>query len=235
MSVNSVEPKPSLTCAELLDRLAASEKGGHFGPDRLELPTPNPGPRVVTGQAHLKPVAHPAPVELPEQADFEWEPHLQPAAEFGAELLRIEDEDIRFWTQLHLEQSCTFDPGVIEHTRQAASLLEKLINLFDLSPLEADQARSAILLHDGAKLDCKKGNRSRHGNAMATRLQQSFEIPYHFDGLPILDAIDKHLAWWGSQPYDWRKGSLVLQAVVLADYISTRRNVYIYAGRGATK
>ena len=144
--------------------------------------------------------------------------------ELAEEALAIRMDFLREWTVWHLQHTCIFNELLVRHTRKVMVVAEKLIKLYALTEVEADQVRAAVLLHDGVKLQ----GHENHAGRMADILTDAQDFRAHLEQIPVVVAIRHHAAWWGTPAIDWRKCSHVVQVMDIADYLATRRNIEVY-------
>ena len=141
--------------------------------------------------------------------------------EFEQELEKINSPGIKEWCRFHLTElpehfwtdpasfSGKYHRGEsrVQHIKNACAVGEHLINIMAMTPLEADQTRAAILLHDGATYNNGGHVNSNHGEAMAGYLSiESMGRPTIGDAKwPIVNAVKRHMGWWAVEPVDWRE------------------------------
>lgn len=163
---------------------------------------------------------------------------------FEDQLYKITNPGIRAWTKQKLKETPEHfwtDPASfsgkyhdgesrVEHIKRACVVGEHLITLYALIPIQADMARSAILLHDCASFNDGGHVNPDHAELMAELIRDenmgdiiiSAESKYY-----IAEAVENHMAWWGMKTTDWRNSHLVTIVTILADYLSTRKGITV--------
>lgn len=161
------------------------------------------------------------------------------------QLYKIQNPGIRAWTKQKLKDTPEHfwtDPASfsgkyhqgesrVDHIKRACVVSEHLITLFALSPLEADVVRSAVILHDCATYNDGGHVNADHAEVMADDIKFNNKISdYQIDEgtrFDIGDAVEQHMAWWGTRTKDWRRSNLTVIATILADYLSTRNGIVV--------
>jgi hypothetical protein len=163
---------------------------------------------------------------------------------FNDQLYKIANPGIRAWTKQKLKEtpehfwtdpasfSGKFHNGEsrVEHIKRACVVGEHLLTLYALTPLEADCVRSAIILHDCATFNDGGHVNADHAEIMAANMRNVRIADATISDearLDIADAVEAHMAWWGTRTREWRFDNFITIITILADYISTRNGISV--------
>jgi hypothetical protein len=131
------------------------------------------------------------------------------------------------------------DGGLYRHVQAAVIIAEELFRMeeYDFSPIEKDEIRAALILHDGMKQGRERNGHTlfEHPRLMALELRHSVELQDDswspiFNN--ILDSIESHMGQWNTDKYSGkpelpRPITKMQKFVHLCDYLASRKQLEV--------